>query len=124
MTLPETLDRLESIYDRLQRAALSKAKPDAMEILFLRQQFARAYIDFVKALEADDDLEAHSRAKASLKDALDTMRIRLMSYTMAWQPQQIEADPAGYREAAQGIADMVGGFIAEARGQLQRVASA
>ena len=124
LTISETLDRLEALYDLMAITALSGTRPDAMEIVLLRQQFVIAYLDFVRAVDADEMLAAHPRLRSSLTDALDTMRIRLMSYTMDWQPERIDADPEGYRDAAERIAKMVGSFIADTRESLTRLAAA
>lgn len=120
MALYETLDRLEFIYYRLERATLLDAVPDPLEIIFLRQQFARAYDDFAAALQADEMMQGQPALAASLRDELGTMRIRLMSYTMQWQPAQIEAEPEAYRKAAQVIADLVWDFIGSTRDRLAK----
>lgn len=124
VNLRTCLDRLEDIYQRLETAALSSDRPDAAEIVFLRRQFAKAYLDFLDALDGDPLIAAHPRVSDQLKETLGTMRIRLMSYTLEWQPAQIEEDEQGYRAAARRIEEMVGRFIRETRAALDGIEGA
>lgn len=117
-----SLDRLEDTYELLVSATLSDVPPDAQAILALRQRFAVEFGSLLLAL--DDDLHKHrNRTKHDeLQDRVKTVRIRLMSYTLAWQPAQIEENPQSYREAAQAIADLVHDFIVETRSQVDQLA--
>ena len=119
MRVKESLNRLERIYFRLREATLSDQKPEAGAIIALRQEFAIEYGSFMLALNEDIGVTENHALHTSLKDKMDTLRIRLMSYTMAWQPRQIQENPQAYRDAAETIADLVGNFIASTRQQLQ-----
>ena len=117
MTAFDALERIENIYHRMIEATLSEAPPDASEILYLRREFARACDSFLAAL--DSETMAHHRSLAtSLKNAIGTLRIRLMSYTMHWQPSRIEEMPAAYHIAAEDMARVVWSVISSARASL------
>lgn len=113
------LDRMEETYGLLVAATLSDRPPDAQAILALRERFAIEFGSLLLAL--GDDLQARDRRDLydELDDRLKTLRIRLMTYTMAWQPAEIEADQKAYRQAAQEIADLVRRFIRQTRAQLE-----
>lgn len=116
-----SLDLLEDTYHLLVTATLSDKAPDAQVILALRQRFALQFGSLLLALEDDLGKAQHRALHDELQDRVKTLRIRLMSYTMAWQPAQIADDPKAYREAAQAIADMVWRFITRTRTQLKQL---
>lgn len=116
-----SLDLLEDTYHLLVSATLSDTAPDAQVILALRQRFALQFGSLLLALEDDLAKTQHRALHDELQDRVKTLRIRLMSYTMAWQPAQIADDPKAYREAAQAIADMVWRFITRTRTQLKQL---
>ncbi|APE29481.1 hypothetical protein [Aurantiacibacter gangjinensis] len=118
MTLHSTLDGVAEIYRRLETAALHDTTPDAEEILYLRRQFAKAYLAFTEALDDPAFQAAHPALAASLKDRMGTLRIRLMTHTLDWQPDHIRQEPAAYRKAAIAVRDLVGDFIEETRKRL------
>lgn len=118
MLVHESLDRLERAYDLLVDATLDEKSPDAAEILFLRRRFAVEFRSFLLAV--DGELRNHGALHAQLRTRAETLRIRLMSYTLAWQPSQIEDDPVAYRAAAEEIAETVRRFIADARERLEK----
>lgn len=115
-----SLDRLERVYHLLVIATLSDRPPDALAILTLRQRFAVEFGTLMHALEEDLRPSKHRLLQKDLQGRLKTVRIRLMTYTLAWQPAQIEADPVAYREAAQTMADMIWSFISDARMRLMQ----
>lgn len=117
----ESLHRLEDIYHMLVAATLSDKPPDSIAIVALRQRFAIEFGSLLLALGDDLNTKEHRALHDELLHRVKTLRTRLMSYTMAWQPAQIEADPGAYREAARSIADMVWQFIVEARQRLEQV---
>ena len=122
MSVHEALDRLEETYRLMVSATLSDRLPDAAAILALRKRFAIEFGNLMLALK--DDLRGHGNRSLhdEVLDRLKTLRIRLMSYTLAWQPSQIEEDPGAYREAAKGMADMVQRFITDTRALLKQAA--
>ena len=86
MTVRQSLHRLEKVYHHLQSAALSDEPPDASEIIYLRRQFANAYLEFVDAIDADRTLALHLRSRDALKDTLDSIAAthRKKSLTNLW----------------------------------------
>ena len=112
------LDRLEETYDLMVVATLSDRVPDAKEILALRQRWTTQMNDLLLALRAELGHEKNRLLLAELEDRLHTLRIRLMSYTMAWQPRQIEEEPEAYRRAAGDMAMRVRNVITEVRGAI------
>ena len=118
----ESLDRLENVYHLLVSATLADTPPDLLAILALRQRFAVEFKTLLLTLGDDLNAPAHGTLHDELQDRLGTLRIRLMSYTLDWQPRQIEDDRKGYRQAAQDTADLVRQFIAETRDELEQAA--
>ncbi|RIV89277.1 hypothetical protein [Aurantiacibacter zhengii] len=123
MSVHEALDRLEETYRLMVSATLSDRLPDAAEILALRQRFAIEFGNLMLALKDDLKGQGNHSLHDEVLDRLKTLRIRLMSYTLAWQPAQIEEDPLAYREAAEGMAEMVQRFITDTRTLLKHAAS-
>ena len=117
MAVREALDRIERVYRRMVDATLSDAPPDAAEILYLRQQFARACDEFIAAL-GSDKMDGHRALAARIEQSIGTLRIRLMTYTLHWQPALIESEGTAYRKAAQDMADTVWAVITTARSDL------
>lgn len=120
----ESLDRLEDTYQLMLASTVSDRTPDAVAILALRHRFAIEFSSLSASLANDLNRRENRALRYRLQDRLKTLRIRLMSYTMAWQPAQIEQDPEGYRDAAQTIAEMVRRFIVETRAALDEVVDA
>lgn len=119
-----SLDRLDAIHDLLVSATLSDRPPDLLEILALRQRFAVAFGTLLLTLGDDLHSPSHRALHQELQDRLETLRIRLMSHTLAWQPRQIEDDREGYHHAAQETAKLVRNFIADTRVQLGQAVQA
>lgn len=116
----ESLDRLESTCDLLVTANLSGKSPDAAAILLLRRRFAVEFRGFLLALDGGLKDPRHRALHTQLQNRAEALRTRLMSYTMAWQPAQIDAEPAAFRAAAREIAEAVRRFIADTRTSLDR----
>lgn len=120
MLIHESLTRLERACDLLVNATRSEESPDAAAILLLRRRFAVAFRGLLLALDGGLREARHRALHTQLQSRAETLRIRMMSHTMAWQPAQIEADPGAYRAAAEDIAECVRRFIAETRSSLDR----
>ena len=119
MTVYDALQRIEKVYHLMVEATLSDAPPDANEILYLRREFARACDSFTAALDSETMMQ-HRFLATSLKNAIGTLRIRLMSYTMHWQPARIDEMPAAYRIAAEDMAGIVWSVISDVRISLKQ----
>ena len=120
MLIHESLNRLERACDLLVSATLSEESPDSAAMLLLRRRFAVAFRSLLLALVGGLRAARHRALHARVRGRAETLRIRMMSHTMAWQPAEVGADPAAFRAESESLAGAVRGFIADTRTALER----
>lgn len=113
-----SLDRLEAINRELGEAALRGGEGSGARIVSLRYDFTTECGNLLLAMCEDERIFADRTLFIDMQTALDALRTRITNHQLRWQGDRIESDPAGYRQATQGIDQAVTAFVADARAAL------
>ena len=113
-----SLDRLEAINRELGEAALRGGNGSGARIVSLRYDFTTECGTLLLAMCEDERIFGDRTLFVDMQNALDTLRTRITNHQLRWQGDRIESDPAGYRQATQGIDQAVIAFVADARAAL------
>lgn len=113
-----SLDRLEAINRELGEAALRGGNGSGARIVSLRYDFTTECGTLLLAMCEDERIFGDRTLFVDMQSALDTLRTRITNHQLRWQGDRIESDPAGYRQATQGIDQAVIAFVADARAAL------
>lgn len=116
--LEASLDRMEAINRELGEVALRGGDGSGARIVGLRYDFTTECGTLLLAMCEDERIFGDRTLFVEMQTALDTLRTRIANHQLRWQGDRIEADPASYRQAAQGIDQAVIAFVADARAAL------
>lgn len=109
------LDRMEALNRQLGEVALRGGEGTGARIVGLRYDFTTECGTLLLAMCEDARIFGDRTLFVDMQTALDALRSRISNHQLRWQGDKIEADPAGYRQAASGIDQAVIAFVADAR---------
>lgn len=115
MNLLERLNRLEAFAEQIQRVARRRSPDASDEILALREAFNDECVATARDICLDPQVRQNHEVFAAMQGALEALRSRMVSHQLRWNADRIDADPAGYNEAAQGVQDMLREFVTNSR---------
>jgi cell division septation protein DedD len=115
MELQRILGEAQATHRQMQDVAVAAPDKPTREIVRLRTRFATLLAEMMGAVKTDAGLQRAPGVAEEFESRFAAMRQSLAAHQAQWRSEAIDADPAGYRQAAEALGREQDAFYAWAR---------
>ena len=116
--LERILGEAQGTHRQMQDAVRTSGTRTSHEILRLRTRFATLTAEMLGAAKSDPRLQKQPELAREFEDRFSQMRQSLARHQGEWHGDQIDQDPAAYRQATGGVGQEQDQFYSWAKGAL------